>query len=157
MKHSPKRVIHSHVAPEISINPYSSFVRLKENVGSVVKAIAIKKSYRIILKLAFYNKLDISPILAFNPIRSKPVLRNGWTNAVANTRIFPPNSILSSERDNYVTVSSSVIHELENTRQFSFFIVRHVLENQSRGDRKIAVRTDGTSFCSDVKKEKERR
>lgn len=78
MKHSPKRVIHSHVALEISINPYSSFVRLKENVGSVVKAIAIKKSYRnIILKLAFYNKLDISPILAFNPIRSKPVLRNG--------------------------------------------------------------------------------
>jgi len=49
-----------------------------------------------------------------------------------------------------VTVSSSVIHEPENTKQFSFFIVRHMLENQSRGDRKIAVRADGTSFRSDV-------
>lgn len=84
------------------------------------------------------------------------VLLIGRINAVADTRIFPPSSILLSERDNYVTVSSSVIHEPENTRQFSFFIVHHVLENQSRGDRKIAVRTDGTSFRSDVKAEKER-
>lgn len=48
MEHSPKRVIHSHVAPEISINPYSSFVRLKENVGTVVETIAIQKSYEVL-------------------------------------------------------------------------------------------------------------
>lgn len=72
-------------------------------------------------------------------MKPKVVSRVRRTNTVAGSRIFPLSLTFSSKRDNYVTANLSVIHDPENTRQFSFFIVRHMLENQSRGDRKIAM------------------
>jgi hypothetical protein len=51
-----------------------------------------------------------------------------------------------------MTARSGVIHEPENTRQFLFFIVHRVLENQSRGDRKIAVPANGMSSRNDAEK-----
>lgn len=100
---------------------------MKGNVAAVIGL--VKKfiaSQKVLLK-SFHHMINWmqknSDILTSNSIKPKVVSRVRRINTVADSRIFLSNLIFSSKWDNYVTVNLNVIHDPENTRYFSFFIV----------------------------------